>query len=119
MIACAFILIINVAIVRALFQWNTPMFVAAAGGTASGNITSEILRTNTVGFGGHSLLWLSSILTFFLMRAIFDLTRKQLEIYAPGMSGMYNQVKSDAKAAFDWSKNAYKSLKTTLGLIKK
>ena len=53
------------------------------------------------------------------MRAIFDLTRKQLEIYAPGMSGMYNQVKSDAKAAFDWSKNAYKSLKTTLGLIKK
>lgn len=114
MIASAFILIINVAVVRALFHWDSTMFNAVAGGTAVSNLP----MTNAVEFGGHSLLWLSSLLTFFLMRAIFDVTRKQLETYAPGMTGMYNQAKSDFDANVKRARGIYDSLKKALGLIK-
>ena len=115
MIACAFILIINVAIVRALFHWDGVVFNVAAGGFASSNVPT----TNTVSFGGHSLLWLSALLTFFLMKAIFDLTRRQLDTWAPGMSGMYNQAKSDFDANVKRAKGIYESVKKALGLIKK
>lgn len=115
MIACAFILIINVAIVRALFQWDSSVFNVAAGGFASSNLPT----TNSVSFGGHSLLWLSGLLTFFLMKSIFDLTRKQLETYAPGMTGMYNQAKSDFDANIKRARGIYDSVKKALGLIKK
>jgi len=114
MIACAFILIINVAIVRALFTWDSSVFNTASGGFASNNFT-----TNTVGFGGHSLLWLSGILTFFLMRAIFNLTQEQLKNYAPGMTGMYDQAKSDFDASVKRARGIYDSMKKALGLIKK
>ena len=106
MIACSFILIINVAVVRALFESNQTVFVVGAGGSATSN-----LSTNAVSFGGHSLLWLSAILTFFLMRAIFNMTREQLNKYSPGMSGMYDQAKGDFDASFRWAKNAFESIK--------
>ncbi len=115
MIACAFILIINVAIVRALFHWDSSVFNVAAGGVASSNLP----MTSTASFGGHSLLWLSALLTFFVMKAIFDLTRKQLETWAPGMTGMYNQVKSDFDANVKRARGIYDSVKKALGLIKK
>lgn len=115
MIACAFILIVNIAVVRALFQWDSSVFSVAAGGIASSNVPT----TNTVDFGGHSLVWLSALLTFFLMKSIFDLTRKQLETYAPGMTGMYNQAKSDFDANVKRARGIYDSVKKALGLIKK
>ena len=116
MIACAFILIVNVAVVKALFHFDSSAFVVSAGGTASGNLGGA--NTNAVSFGGHSLLWLSSILTFFLMNAIFDRTREQLEKYAPGMSGLYNQTKSDFKANVEKAKGIYESTKKIIKLIR-
>ena len=114
MIACAFIMVVNVAVVHALFA-NNGVFNVAAGGSA----TSNIVTTNAIGFGGHSMLWLSAILTFFLMNAIFDMTKEQLNKYAPGMTGMYEQVKGDFKTTTTKAKNTYTSIKKILGLIKK
>ena len=114
MIACAFIMIVNVAIVQALFA-NNGVFNVAAGGIA----TSNLVTTNAIGFGGHSMLWLSALLTFFLMNAIFEMTKKQLEVYAPGMTGMYEQVKGDFKTTTTKAKDTYNSIKKILGLIKK
>ena len=116
MIACTFILILNVAIVRALFQFDSSVFLVSAGGSASSNLNG--VNMNTVGFGGHSLLCLSALLTFFLMNAIFDRTREQLEKYAPGMSGLYNQVKGDFKTSVDKAKGIYESAKKIIKLIK-
>lgn len=118
MISCAFILVVNIAIVRALFHYDTSAFVVAAGGSASSNIGGTAMGMNAVSFGGHSLLWLSSLLTFFLMNAIFDKTREQLEKYAPGMSGLYNQVKGDFKANVNKAKGIYESAKKIIKLIK-
>ena len=115
MIACAFILIINVAITRALFHWDGTIFNVASGGVATTNVPT----TNAVSFGGHSVLWMSALLTFFLMKAIFDMTRRQLETWAPGMTGMYNQAKSDFDANVKRARGIYDSVKKALGLIKK
>lgn len=96
MIACAFILCINLAVVKALFQWQTSVFVVAAGGSASSNV--PLTANASTGFGEHSIFWLSSILTFYLMFKIFDLTQKQLQKYVgSGMDGLHKQVTSDAK----------------------
>jgi len=115
MIACAFILIINVAIVRALFHWDGTVFSVAAGGFASSNLPT----TNTVGFGGHSVVWLSALLTFFLMKSIFDLTRKQITTYSKTSTAMYDQAKSDFDANIKRARGIYDSVKKALGLIKK
>ena len=115
MIACAFIMVINVAVVHALFGLNNTMFNVASGGNASSNF----IATNAIGFGGHSMLWLSSILTFFLMRAIFERTKKQLEeVYAPGMTELYNQTKGDFKATTSKAKDALNSIRKIIGLVK-
>lgn len=127
MIACGFILLINIAVVKALFNWNQSVFVVAAGGTASSNVPSvNVLASNSApnistaaDFGGHSMVWLSAILTFFLMVYIFNFTRKQLESFAPGQSALYDQVKGDAKASWGIVKNSYTNIKKALGFIKK
>jgi hypothetical protein len=118
MIACALILIINIAVVHALFQWDASVLSAGAGGSASSNLTGAMMSTNAVSFGGHSLLWLSALLTFWLMNAIFNKTREQLEKYAPGMTGLYNQTKSDFKASVNKAKSIYDSAKKIIKLIK-
>jgi hypothetical protein len=118
MIACSFILIVNVAVVHALFNFGGSSFSIAAGGNASSNLSSGYITTNAVNFGGHSLLWLSSILTFFLMNAIFNKTREQLDKYAPGMTGLYNQTKSDFDATRKKVRGTYESLKKIIGIIK-
>ena len=65
MIMCSFMLCVNIAIIKSLFTWNSSIFVAAAGGFANSNVP---MASNAVGaFGEHSILWLSSILTFYLM----------------------------------------------------
>ena len=118
MIACAFILIINIAVVRALFQSGATQNVAA-GGAATSNLMNGAMTMTAVNFGGHSLIWLSALLTFFLMNAIFDMTRKKLTDYSATKTWLYDQTKSDFKATTTWTKNAYTSIKKAMGLIKK
>ena len=98
MIACAFILCVNVALVRALFQWNSRMFVAAAGGTAYSNVPN-VTTSLSGGFSGHSMIWLSCILTFFLMYKMFEITRNKLiEYVGKDSTALYESVKGDAKS---------------------
>ncbi|MDR0967409.1 MAG: hypothetical protein LBL75_01085 [Rickettsiales bacterium] len=111
MIACMFILAINIAAVRALFNFNKSVFVVAAGGSASSNLPS--VATAQMGFGGHSVLWLSTILTFFLMFRIFELTKKQLlEYTGKDADAMYKksneQVKKVWKNTMDYKKETQK-----------
>ena len=105
MIACAFILCINIAIVRALFNWSTTVFNVASGGYASSNVPT--MANSAMTFGQHSILWLSSILTFFLMQNIFKMTRERLDMYTKDTPRtLYNDVTSDAKTVWGKAKAA-------------
>ena len=118
MIACAFILCINIAIIKALFQWNSSVFVVAAGGSASSNVPT--IANSTTGFGGHSVMWLSGILTFYLMFKIFDSTQTQLKKYiGSGMDGLYKDVISDTKTLGKGVTNTFKTIGKAAGWIKK
>ena len=119
MIACAFILCINIAIIKALFQWNSSVFVVAAGGSMISNVPQQA-ASSSMGFGQHSVLWLSAILTFYLMFKIFELTRKQLDMYVgKGMDTLYNNVTNDTKVLWGGAKNLTKQLKDATGWFKK
>ena len=118
MIACAFILCINIAIIKALFNWDTSVFVVAAGGSAHSNVPT--ISNTTMGFGGHSVMWISAIMTFYLMFKIFDITQAQLKKYiGSGMDGLYKDVKSDSKTLFKNIKDLSKKVGTAAGWIKK
>jgi hypothetical protein len=118
MIACAFILSINVAIIKALFQWNSSVFVVSAGGFASSNVPQ--VAQSAMGFGQHSVMWISAILTFYLMFKIFDMTKKQLEKYVgSGMDGLYKSVGGDTNALWRSAKNMGKQIKDATGWFKK
>lgn len=110
MIACAFILCVNLALVRAIFQWNNSAFVAAAGGIAYSNLPPT--GAGSSGFGGHSMVWLSCILTFFLMNKIFEITREKLNNYVgKDADNLYKSVKTDAKTVWGEIKSGYKTIK--------
>lgn len=117
MIASSFILVINIAIIRALFQWNTSVFVVAANGSATSNVPT--VANSAMGFGQHSILWLSTILTFYLMFRIFSMTRGMITKYAPGSDAMYNKVKNDPKNTWTNIKDFGKKIGTAAGWIKK
>lgn len=109
MIACAFILCINIAVVRALFNWSSSVFNVAAGGMAVTNVPTI---TNTgMNFGSHFMLWISSILTFFLMQNIFNMTRERLEMYAGTKPDLYNKVTGDTKTLWGKAKAAPGTIK--------
>lgn len=119
MVACAFILCINISIVRALFNWNSSVFVVAAGGTVTTNVPQATAST-AGGFGEHSVLWLSSILTFYLMFKIFELTRKQLDTYVgKGQDKLYKDTTGFVKDTFDNIKSTKESIKSIKGWFKK
>jgi hypothetical protein len=125
MIACAFILVVNVAVIRALFQWNSSVFVTAAGGSASGNVPT--VASSAMGFGEHSILWLSAILTFYLMIRIFELTREQLDKYTKSVKpsfgndidALHKKVTGDAKTTWKNAMDLGKKAGTAIGWIKK
>lgn len=118
MIACAFILCINLAIIKSLFQWSSSIFVVAAGGATSTNMPQ--MAHSAMGFGNHSVLWLSSILTFYVMLRIFELTRKQLDKYVgSGMDNLYKQVNSDRKTLWKGTKDWGKKIFNAAGWAKK
>ena len=119
MIACAFILGINVAVIKALFNANTSVFVVAAGGSASSNIPSA--ANNAMGFGEHSVMWMSAILTFYLMFKIFNLTQEQLRKYIGngGMEELYKTTRKDASTLYKGAKKYGKDIKDATGWLKK
>ncbi len=117
MIACAFILCINLAVIRSLFNWNSSVFVVAAGGSASSNV--PLVANTGMGFGEHSVTWMSAILTFYLMQRIFDETQKKLKTYTGGMDGLYNQVKGDTKTFVGGVKKLGTGIGKAVGWIKK
>lgn len=117
MIMCSFMLCINLAIIKSLFTWNNSIFVVAAGGAASSNV--PVVANTGGGFGEHSILWLSSILTFYLMFKLFDLTQKQLETYVGGRGKLYDQVIGDTKTLWSRIKDTGKTIGTAAGWIKK
>ncbi len=119
MIMCSFMLCINIAIIKALFTWNSSIFVVAAGGSATSNIPMAA-NTTSGAFGEHSILWMSSILTFYLMFKLFDITRDQLKTYSgknPDM--LYNKVVNDTKTLWKDAKNTTKTITTVAGWFKK
>ncbi len=118
MIACAFILCINLAVIKSLFGWQTSVFVVAAGGTSVTNVPAT--ANATMGFGSHAMMWLSAILTFYLMFKIFELTRKQLKSFAgDGSDKLYTQVVGDTKQFAGNVKSLGKAIGTAAGWIKK
>ncbi|MDR0741166.1 MAG: hypothetical protein LBF28_00120 [Rickettsiales bacterium] len=118
MIACAFILVVNVAVIKALFQWNSSVFVVAAGGSMTSNVPT--VANSAMGFGEHSILWLSTILTFYLMFRIFELTREQLDKYAgKGMDDLHKKVTGDFKTTRKNVKDWAKKIGAAAGWIKK
>ena len=119
MIACAFILTINLAVIRALFQANNSTYNVAAGGSATSNLPSS--TAHAMSFGEHSLTWLSAILTFYLMQRIFNLTRERIKSYAPGKDGLYNNVRNDMNITWQKVKatpDTIKSVRETAGTLK-
>lgn len=110
MIACAFILCINIALVRALFNWSSSSFIVASGGVASSNVPT--ITNSATHFGQHSMLWLSSILTFFLMYAVFKMTRERLDKYSGIKHDLYNDVTSDGKRLWEKVKATPDTIKT-------
>lgn len=117
MISCAFILCINLAIVKALFRWNSSVFVVAAGGTSVSNVPT--VANSVSGFGEHSITWLSGILTFYLMFKIFEMTRKQLDKYiGGGNDSLYKTVTSDTKTLYQGVKTYGKKFGQIMGWVK-
>ncbi len=111
MISCAFILSINIAIIRALFRWNSSVFSPAAGGMASSNLPTVSNSATT--FGEHSILCISAILTFYLMFQIFKLTREQLMNYTgSGSDQLYNAAKGSMNTYWAQGKDLYKKYTT-------
>ena len=118
MIACSFMLCIDLAVVKALFQWDKSVFVVAAGGSSYSNLPQA--ANTAMAFGEHSVTWLSALLTFYLFFKIFDMTQQQLKNYTgSGMDGLYKSVKSDSKTLYGGIKNIGKQLGTAIGWIKK
>lgn len=99
MIACAFVLAINIAVVKSLFKWNSSVFAPAGSGDVS------------LGFGQHSIVWLSALLTLFLMQRIFAKTQEKLNEYTGANDKLYKQVSGDAKNAFGYTQKVGQNAK--------
>ncbi|MDR1071282.1 MAG: hypothetical protein LBL21_01405 [Rickettsiales bacterium] len=95
MIAVAFILLINVSIAGALFNFDIE---------------------NIKGVGGHSVTWTMAIMTFWIMQRVFKMTQDKLASYTgPDSSNLYKQVTGGAKQVAEntakWGKRAFDALK--------
>ena len=110
MIACAIILCVNIALVRALFKWNQSTFIAAAGGVSNTNVPTITSIANY--FGQHFMLWLSAILTFFVMQNIFKMTRERLNTYSGVKNKLYEDATSSGKELWKKTKAAPENIKT-------
>lgn len=96
MITSSFILVLNVAIVKALFSWNSSVFNVTTGVNVETNLPGS-----DISFGEHSIIWLSSILTFYLMYSLFDKTKELLLRYSKERNDLFDSVKSDSKSLYN------------------
>ncbi|MDR2268720.1 MAG: hypothetical protein LBD94_00875 [Rickettsiales bacterium] len=93
MIAVAFILLVNISIAGALFNFDPD---------------------SIQGFGGHSVTWLTAIMTFWLMYEVFKITNERLRKYVNDseMTDFYQHVADNAKRVYkntaDWGVKAWK-----------
>lgn len=118
MIACSFMLCVNLAVIRALFQWNKSIFVVAAGGSAYSNLPNT--ANTAMSFGEHSMVWVSAALTFYLFFKIFDMTQAQLKLYTGNEAGsLYNATKKDPSNLLSKVRAMGKSIGTATGWFKK
>ncbi len=119
MIACAFILCVNIAIVHALFNWSSSVFVVAAGGVSTSNVPS--ITNSAMNFGQHSILWLSALLTFFLMQNIFNTTRDRLDkVYTKDTpKDLYNNVTNDVQTLWKKIKATPETIKNIVSAAEK
>ncbi|MCL2018007.1 MAG: hypothetical protein FWG80_04545 [Alphaproteobacteria bacterium] len=109
MIACMFIMAVNIAAIKALFNWNSSVFSVASGGSASSNVPVAA-ASGAMGFGQHLLTILSAVLTFWLMAEIFRLTREQLNKYSRISDELYKKVASDTGYVWGKTKTAGKTI---------
>ena len=117
MIACAFILCVNIALVRSLFNWSSSVFVVAANGVSTSNVPS--ITNSATNFGQHSILWISALLTFFLMQSIFNMTRQRLDMYTTKDHWLYDKATGDAKKMWDKVTSTPGAIKNIWGGVKK
>ena len=99
MIACAFILCVNIAVVKTLFNWSSLVFSDTTDNIAASGVSG--ITNSSFTFGHYSMLWLSAILTFFLMYKIFEMTRKKLNDYSGIKTDLYDNVVKSGKRLFD------------------
>jgi len=117
MIATMFMLTVNIAIIKSMQRWNSPIFVLAAGGSADGNIPAPSMPS-AFGFGQHSVMWLSSLLTLFLMFKIFDMTKEQLKKYTEEPK-LYNQTMEKWKNLSGNTRGLFKFVRDAFKMEKK
>jgi hypothetical protein len=111
-------LCVNLAVIRALFQWNKSIFVVAAGGSAYSNLPNT--ANTAMSFGEHSMVWVSAALTFYLFFKIFDMTQAQLKLYTGNEAGsLYNATKKDPLNLLSKVRAMGKSIGTATGWFKK
>jgi len=96
MVAVAFILLINISVVGAMFNFDPT--------------TGEKIA-------GHATSWIICLMTLWLVVRVFAITREQLDKYVadPDMTGFYDKVKKDAAK---FANNAWNLGKKGLGLLK-
>ena len=101
-----------------MFNWTTTTFVAAAGGVSASNV--PVIANNGTTFGQHCIFWISSILTFFLMQNIFNMTRERLDMYTKDTKkDLYKDVSKNAKTIWGKVKAAPEKIKTIINIGEK
>jgi len=97
MIAVSFILIVNVLVAAALFNFDF---------------------TESAGLGAHSVTWVGAIMSFWVMSEVFKVTRKKLDEYVndDDMSGAYEKIK---KGFFGATGAVYGYGKKAIDIIRK
>ncbi|MDR1696879.1 MAG: hypothetical protein LBR41_01505 [Rickettsiales bacterium] len=109
MISCSFILVINIALVRAILGMGDAAYSDVAAGVSVTN-----LGLSDDG-GGTLMIAISSVLTFYLMTRIFAITREWLDKFAgKGADALYKSTTAFAKTATGRVAQGGKSLKKIL-----
>ncbi|MCQ2598961.1 MAG: hypothetical protein MJ187_01110 [Alphaproteobacteria bacterium] len=106
MIACAIILGINIAIANSMLGWLNTLFADASG--------------NNFSFGSHTIIWITAILTIYIMYELFNKTRQILLKFAgSNADAMYKTATADTKNFANTIKNNAVTIGKALGWIKK
>lgn len=95
MIAVAFILMVNIAIVKVLFNFGD--------------------NVENIGFEQQSIMWITTIMTFWIMQKIFAKTREKLTAYTgKDMESLYDNVVANTRSIAMGAEGMYKKAKGTV-----